>query len=162
MHRPFRKPLVLMTPKSLLRHPRCVSGIEELAEGRFQEIITDNDVAADKVKKVVFCSGKLYYELLEKRTELSADDTAIVRIEQLYPFPEKQFRKELEKFSNAEKIVWSQEEPANMGARAHVLLTVRDVNWLDVSAPESAAPASGSHQAAHQIQNTLIQQTFEI
>ncbi len=162
LHRPFRKPLVIMTPKSLLRHPRCTSSLSELAEGRFMEVLDDPTAEANKVKKLVFCSGKLYYELVERREELAAHDVAIVRLEQLYPFPEKAFRSILEKYQGAEKIVWSQEEPANMGARAHVLLTIRDVKWLEVSAPASASPASGSHQAAHKIQETLIQRTFEI
>lgn len=162
MHRSFRKPLVVMTPKSLLRHPRCVSPLKDLSEGRFREILDDPMADPQEVRKLVFCSGKLYYELLAKREELKATDVALVRIEQLYPFPESQFRKILARYPKAEKTVWSQEEPANMGARAHILLTVRDVDWLEVSAPESASPASGSHQAALAIQRNLINETFEI
>ena len=162
MHRSFRKPLVVMTPKSLLRHPRCVSPLKDLSEGRFREILDDPMADPQQVRKLVFCSGKLYYELLAKREELKASDVALIRIEQLYPFPERQFRKILARYPKANKTVWSQEEPANMGARAHILLTVRDVDWLEVSAPESASPASGSHQAALAIQKNLINETFEI
>lgn len=162
MHRSFRKPLVVMTPKSLLRHPRCVSPLKDLSEGRFREILDDPMADPQEVRKLVFCSGKLYYELLAKREELKANDVALIRIEQLYPFPERQFRNILARYPKAKKTVWSQEEPANMGARAHILLTVRDVDWLEVSAPESASPASGSHQAALAIQKNLINETFEI
>lgn len=162
MHRSFRKPLVVMTPKSLLRHPRCVSPLKDLSEGRFREILDDPMADPQEVRKLVFCSGKLYYELLAKREELKASDVALIRIEQLYPFPERQFREILARYPKAKKTVWSQEEPANMGARAHILLTVRDVDWLEVSAPESASPASGSHQAALAIQKNLINETFEI
>jgi 2-oxoglutarate dehydrogenase E1 component len=162
LHRPFRKPLVVMTPKSLLRHPKCVSSLKDLSQGRFKEILDDSQAEAEKIKKLVFCSGKLYYELIAKREELSAHEVAIVRLEQLYPFPENQFREVLAKYDKAEKVVWAQEEPANMGARAHILLTIRDVNWLEVSAPASASPAPGSHQTAHRIQASLIQRTFEI
>ncbi len=162
LHRPFRKPLVLMTPKSLLRHPKCTSGMEELANGRFLEIIDDYAINAPEVDKLVFCSGKLYYELLEEREKRNDSKTALVRIEQLYPFPEKQFRAVLKRYENAKKIVWAQEEPQNMGARSFILLRLRDVPWLDVSAPASASPASGSHQAAHKIQHDLIAKTFDI
>ena len=162
MHRSFRKPLVVMTPKSLLRYPRCVSPLKDLSVGRFRELLDDPIAEPQAVRKLVFCSGKLYYELLAKREELEATEVALIRIEQLYPFPEKQFRKILARYPKAEKTVWSQEEPANMGARAHILLTARDVEWLEVSAPESAAPASGSHQAALAIQENLINETFEI
>ena len=162
MHRSFRKPLVVMTPKSLLRHPRCVSPLKDLSEGRFREILDDPTADPKEVRKLVFCSGKLYYELLAKRAELKATDVALIRIEQLYPFPDRQFREILALYPKAKKTVWSQEEPANMGARAHILLTVRDVDWLEVSAPESASPASGSHQAALAIQKNLINETFEI
>ena len=162
MHRSFRKPLVVMTPKSLLRHPRCVSPLKDLSEGRFCEILDDPMADPQEVRKLVFCSGKLYYELLAKREELKTNDVALIRIEQLYPFPERQFRNILARYPKANKTVWSQEEPANMGARAHILLTVRDVDWLEVSAPESASPASGSHQAALAIQKSLINETFEI
>jgi len=162
LKRPFRKPLIVMSPKSLLRHPKCVSSLSEFTHGRFKELIDDSIEDKQSIKKLVFCSGKLYYELLEERSKRTANDVAIIRIEQLYPFPEKQFREVLKIYSKSEKIVWAQEEPANMGARAHILLSLRDINWLDVSAPSSAAPASGSHQAAHKIQHDLIAKTFEI
>ena len=87
LHRDFRKPLVVMSPKSLLRSAHCLSTVEELVEGRFQEVIDDASIEASKVKKLVICSGKLYYELLEEREKRNADDVALVRLEQLYPFP---------------------------------------------------------------------------
>jgi len=114
--RNFRRPLVVMTPKSLLRHPKVVSTVEELATGSFQPIIPDHDVQPDQVTKVVLCSGKLYYELLEEREAQGAMNVALVRIEQLYPLDDLAIKTELAKYPNATKHVWAQEEPPNMVA----------------------------------------------
>jgi 2-oxoglutarate dehydrogenase E1 component len=115
--RSFRKPLVIMTPKSLLRHKLAVSKLGEMAEGTtFQTVIPEiDDVAAKKVKRVVLCSGKVYYDLLQERREKGADNVAIVRLEQIYPFPEKALTAALKPYGEAE-IIWCQEEPENMGA----------------------------------------------
>jgi len=161
MHRPFRKPLVVMSPKSLLRHPACVSPLSDFAQGRFEEILDRDNPPANQVDKLVFCSGKLYYELLERREKLADDRTALVRIEQLYPFPEKAFAEVLKRYSKAKKRIWAQEEPANMGARAHILLSVRSVDWIEICPAASASPASGSHQAAHHIQERVISGVFQ-
>jgi 2-oxoglutarate dehydrogenase E1 component len=160
MHWSFRKPLVVMSPKSLLRHPKAVSTVEELTQGSFQPLIADTTVNPADVRKVVFCSGKLYYELEEARAERGCTDTAIVRLEQLYPIPVAQMQAELAKYPADAKLVWAQEEPANMGAWTFLLANC-DLKLQRVSPPASAAPASGSHQAAHHIQHRLIAQTFD-
>ncbi len=158
--RDFRKPLVVMTPKSLLRHPRVTSTIEELANGRFNEVIDDTLNPAD-VKKVVFVSGKFYYDLLEQREIDNDTTTALIRLEQLYPLPEKQLNEVLKKYSSATKFVWAQEEPANMGAWTYILwqFPIR----LELASPKaSAAPAPGSHQMAHTIHHQAIMKVFSI
>ena len=159
MHQKFRKPLVVMSPKSLLRHPMATSPMEALSRGQFQTVIGD-DLHPSNVKKVVLCSGKLYYELLEERTKRQDLTTAIIRLEQLYPFPEEALQTELQKYSADAPLIWSQEEPANMGAWSY-LRTTTDLPLMRVSPNASAAPASGSHQSAHHIQHAIIQQTFD-
>jgi 2-oxoglutarate dehydrogenase E1 component len=159
--RHFRRPLVVMTPKSLLRHPRVVSTIEELATGTFQPIIGDSTVIPTDVTKVVFCSGKLYYELLEEREKTEANHVALVRIEQLYPLDDVAIKEELAKYPNAEKFIWAQEEPANMGAWTYMLWQMHQPLTLVSPAP-SAATASGSHQVAHIRQRETIERVFSI
>jgi len=115
--RPMRRPLIVMSPKSLLRHPLCTSSLEDLAQGTFQPAIAEVDeLAADKVKRVVFCSGKVYFDLLEQRRKNEQDDVAIVRIEQLYPFPKEDVEAAIAQYTNVEDYVWCQEEPQNQGA----------------------------------------------
>ncbi|MCX6223724.1 MAG: hypothetical protein NTV01_03070 [Bacteroidia bacterium] len=114
--RPFRIPLVVFTPKSLLRHPDCVSTMEDLSEGSFQEIIDDPETDPEQVKRIVFCWGKIYYDLLKPKREWDTRDIALVRIEQMFPFPHDRFREVLKKYPNALLHIWCQEEPENMGA----------------------------------------------
>jgi 2-oxoglutarate dehydrogenase E1 component len=159
MHQKFRKPLVIMSPKSLLRHPLATSTMEELAEGSFQPVLGD-DLDPKNIQKVVLCSGKLYYELLEERQKRQDSTTALIRLEQLYPLPEARVMEEMAKYSADVKWVWAQEEPANMGAWSY-LRTNTDWPLQRVSPAASAAPASGSHQAAHHIQHATIQKTFD-
>ena len=117
MKRSLRMPLIVMTPKSLLRHKLSVSALEDITSGSFKTVIPEvDDLDADKVKRVVFCSGKVYYDLYQKRAEKETDDVAIVRIEQLYPFPRQAYAEQIAKYPNAEEIVWCQEEPENQGA----------------------------------------------
>lgn len=160
LKRDFRKPLVVFSPKSLLRHPLCVSPIEDLASGRFQELIDDTTVT--NASKVVLVSGKLYYELMEAREQKGANDVAIVRLEQLYPLPNKAFAALKEKYGNDVKWVWAQEEPENMGAWAHILRHWRHTPWEVVARSASAAPASGSSKRAAARQAELINKVFEI
>ncbi len=117
MLRPFRKPLIVMSPKSLLRHPLAVSTLEELAEGEFQLVIPEIDeMKPESVDRLIFCSGKVYYELLEKRRELKKQNIAIIRIEQLYPFPDVRMKEVLAPFKHVKDVIWCQEEPENQGA----------------------------------------------
>ncbi len=159
MKREFRKPLVVFTPKSLLRHPRCVSTLSELSEGGFKEVIDDATVSATKVERVLLCSGKVYYDLLEKKEADKRDDVAIVRLEQLDPLPRKQLALLQEKYKKA-AWVWVQEEPSNMGAWAHLLRKLRQINFELVSRPSSGAPATGSGQRHRIEQAKLIERAF--
>ena len=150
--RPLRKPLVVMTPKSLLRHKQAISTLEELADGTFQPVIGEVDqLDKSKVNRVVMCSGKVYYDLYNRREELEKQNVAIVRIEQLYPFPEADLVDELSQYPNLESVVWCQEEPMNQGAwycsQHHMRNALRKVKpeiHLDgVGRPHAAAPAVG-------------------
>jgi 2-oxoglutarate dehydrogenase E1 component len=117
MIRRFRRPLIVMSPKSLLRHKEAVSTLDELASGRFQNVIGEIDrIAAKSVRRVIVCSGKVYYELVAYRREHKAHDVAIMRLEQLYPFPHADFKAALARFPHAKEVVWCQEEPQNQGA----------------------------------------------
>tara|TARA_Y100000385_G_scaffold74621_1_gene75399 strand:+ start:1878 stop:4601 length:2724 start_codon:yes stop_codon:yes gene_type:complete len=155
----FRKPLVIMSPKSLLRHPLAVSKMEELGEGEFLPVIPDF-IDESKVKKVVFCSGKIYFELLEERNRINDEETAIIRLEQLYPLPKKEMDRQLSKYNKKVKLIWTQEEPANMGAWTYLRVKT-DYPFKCISPKVSASTAPGSKQAAEQIQKKLIIQTFE-
>ncbi|QTN38090.1 2-oxoglutarate dehydrogenase E1 component [Cryomorphaceae bacterium] len=163
MRRNFRKPLVVMTPKSLLRHPRATSHLEELSEGHFRSVIDDATADPSKVRKVVFCTGKVYYELLAEKEERKADDVALVRIEQLYPLPKDEIKALLIKYQKADKHIWTQEEPANMGAWGFLLQHFpEEVRLQRVSLKASAAPATGSSKRAMERQRAIVQETFEI
>lgn len=158
MKRDFRKPLIVMSPKSLLRGH--TSTIEELANGKFKEVIDDTNVEAKNVKTLAFCSGKLYYELEAEREKRNRNNIAFVRIEQLYPLPHKQLKAIIEKYNKAEKYLWVQEEPENMGAWTHMLRHFRDVKLDVISRHASAAPASGSSKRAAKRQQEIIEKTF--
>ncbi len=140
---PFRVPLVVFTPKSLLRHPECRSSYEDLEEGGFKEVIDDQAAEPEKIFQVIFTSGRLYYDLAKRKEERKAHDTAIVRIEQLYPFPDKQLSEIINKYPNAERHVWAQDEPENMGAWDFLRRNFTDVNLLPITRPASGAPAGG-------------------
>lgn len=159
LKRNFRKPMIVFTPKSLLRHPKCVSTVDELATGTFQYVI-DDTIEAKKVKRVVLCTGKLYYDLIARREELDQDNVAIVRIEQLYPFPQNQLDEVLKQYKDAE-VVWAQEEPENMGALTY-LLRVYDRNLKYIARSESGSPASGSAQVFNKRQDKILTKAFEI
>jgi 2-oxoglutarate dehydrogenase E1 component len=143
MKRDFRKPLIVFTPKSLLRHPRATSSIKDLAKGEFQEVI-DDTINPKKVKKVVFVSGKFYYDLLIEREKLERDDVALVRIEQLFPLHKDKIQVIIDKYKNADEYIWAQEEPRNMGAWSHMLERFDMVNLKLCSRPFYAVPAAGS------------------
>ena len=164
--RPWRKPLVVMTPKSLLRHRRAVSTMDELAEGEFQRVIGEVDERIDpkKVRKVILCSGKVYYDLLDAREKREIDDVALLRVEQLYPYRPEELQAAVGRFPKKAELVWVQEEPWNMGAwfflraRFPDIFGKRDIQC--VSRPESASPATGSG-AAHKLeQSRLMDEAF--
>ncbi|MDO4683059.1 MAG: 2-oxoglutarate dehydrogenase E1 component [Lautropia sp.] len=165
--RPFRKPLVLMTPKSLLRHKEAVSPLKDLATGRFQTVLGDTSVAdPKKVKRVVFCSGRVYYDLLAERRQRKLDDeVALVRIEQLYPFPHKAFETEFNRYPNATQIVWCQDEPQNQGAwffiQHHLQDVLKDGQKLSYAGrPASASPAVGYYDKHFAQQKDLLEAAF--
>ena len=160
LKREFRKPLVVFTPKSLLRHPLCISSLEDLSSGCFRELFDDEIVKPSEVKKVVFCSGKLYYELWQEREKLGRMDVALVRLEQLYPLPLEQIDTVIEKYGQA-KLVWAQEEPQNMGAWTHILNRLRHIPFELVSRRASAATASGSPKQAANRQQKIIEDIFK-
>jgi len=162
MLRSFRKPLIVMTPKSLLRHKFSVSPLSSLATGSFELVIPDDaNIKADKVKRIVFCSGKVYYDLIEGRQIHNVTDVAIVRIEQLYPFPVEQYAEVIASYPNAEGIVWCQEEPQNQGAwyqiRHRLQEPLGEQELFYAGRPGAAAPASGVFKLHLQQQQALVE-----
>jgi 2-oxoglutarate dehydrogenase E1 component len=166
MLRPVRKPLIVMTPKSLLRHKLAVSTLDELADGSFQLVIGEHrKLAAKKVKRVVLCSGKVYYDLLERSEKDKQTDVAIIRVEQLYPFPREEVRAELAKYAAAQEVVWCQEEPRNQGAwyqiRHHLQACVGSERSLSYAGRMSSpAPATGHHKTHVTEQTALVEQAL--
>ncbi|RYH73478.1 2-oxoglutarate dehydrogenase E1 component [Flavobacteriaceae bacterium 144Ye] len=158
----FRKPLIVFTPKSLLRHPLCVSTVDEFANGSFQMLIDDESVKTDAVKTLVFVTGKFYYDLLEEREKLERNDVALVRIEQLFPLPEKEIKAVLEKYSHVEDMVWAQEEPRNMGAYSHILMHLDEAkNFRVASRRAYGAPAAGSSVRSKKRHQEVIDFVFD-
>ncbi|MEZ7886981.1 MAG: 2-oxoglutarate dehydrogenase E1 component [Flavobacteriales bacterium] len=159
---PFRKPLVVFTPKKLLRYPKAVSSLSEMAKGGFQEVLDDTGVKAANVKTVVFCSGKIYYDILEeKESRESGEDIAVIRLEQLYPYPDTQIKKILAKYMKAERVIWMQEEPENMGAWSFILRKWDDKNIELLSRKSSGSPAAGSSMVHANRQEKLMDSLFE-
>ena len=155
----YRLPLVLMTPKSLLRHPMCVSKLEDFTTGGFKEVIDDTFVDTKKVKRVLLCTGKIYYELLERQQSTARKDVAIVRVEQLYPMPEKQLAAIYDKYKGAE-FCWVQEEPKNMGAWLYLLRWDNNMHLKRISRESSASPATGFSKVHAKEQLALIDMAF--
>ena len=144
----------------MLRHPLCVSKLEDLSSGRFKELIDDMYVEPSKVEKVVFCSGKIYYELLKERDKTSRMDVALVRLEQLYPLPEEQIITLLEKYKG-KTLIWVQEDPKNMGAWTHILNRLQHLPFELIASRPSAATASGSSKQAAHRQRLIIEEVFK-
>ena len=157
--RDFRKPLVIMTPKSLLRHKDCTSPLDDLVKGSFHEVIDDSIPNPEHVRRVVLCSGKVYYDLLERRTERKIDNVALIRIEQLYPFPEDNLRQILGRYEKAREWVWAQEESQNMGAWTFIEPRLRGMEYSFnyVGRDASASQATGSLKAHQREQNELVE-----
>jgi len=166
MVRPFRKPLIVMTPKSLLRKREAVSSLKELAKGSFQTVIGEIDALEPKsVTRIIACSGKVYYDVLSSRRERRLDHAAIIRVEQLYPFPHKQFAAEMKRYPNALEVVWCQEEPQNQGAwyqtQHYLEENMRpDQKLFYAGRPSAAAPAGGYYSRHNQRQKALVDQAF--
>jgi len=160
----FRKPLVVMSPKSLLRHPACVSDMSEfLSNKRFVELVDDPnfvDKKSPKVKRLILCTGKIYFELDEYRKEKEIDDVAILRVEQLYPFPQNQLEELLLKYNKAE-LMWVQEEPENMGAWWYIAMMFRGKDIRAVSRKASASPATGFKKIHDRQQQEILERSFE-
>ncbi|WP_158885046.1 2-oxoglutarate dehydrogenase E1 component [Rhodanobacter sp. L36] len=166
MLRPVRKPLIVMTPKSLLRHKLAVSSLDELADGEFQLVIGEHrELPAKKVKRVVYCSGKVYYDLLEEADKRELKDVAIVRVEQLYPFPRAEVTAELDKYASAKEVIWCQEEPMNQGAwfqiRHHLQACIGSKHSLSYAGrARSPAPAAGHLNTHVAEQAALVEQAL--
>jgi 2-oxoglutarate dehydrogenase E1 component len=141
--RDFRVPIIFFTPKKLLRYPACVSSIDEMANGHFQPLIDDAGIKdAKKVKRVLLCSGKIYYDLLEKQQADNRLDVAIVRLEQLYPFPQNELDEVRAKYKGAD-FYWVQEEPRNMGAWSYILRIISGLSLQVIARRPSSSPATG-------------------
>ncbi|AOV15690.1 2-oxoglutarate dehydrogenase E1 component [Acidihalobacter aeolianus] len=165
--RPLRKPLVVMSPKSLLRHKLAISSLDDLAEGHFQEVIGECDELPGRgVETVVFCSGKIYYDLLQRRRDEDRRDIALIRVEQLYPFPETEIKRQLRHYPSAARFVWCQEEPRNQGAWPELSWTLNQTIGMSrplmecVARPPSAAPAVGRFDLHTQQQHALLDAVF--
>jgi 2-oxoglutarate dehydrogenase E1 component len=156
----YRKPLIVFTPKSLLRHPLVVSTVEEFANGTFQEVLDDPAAEVEKVKTLVFCTGKFYYDLIAERENLKRDDVAFVRIEQLFPLPVEQLKAIITKYPNADDYVWAQEEPKNMGAYGFMLMNFTEVKLRLASLKAYSAPAAGSYTRSKKRHAAAIAMVF--
>lgn len=143
LKRDFRKPLICFTPKKLLRYPACVSTLSDFTKGGFKELIDDDNANIKKVTRLAFCSGKIYYDLIERREKEKSDDIAFIRIEQLYPFPQNQFHAVLKKYENAKEFMWIQEETENAGPWRYINHVVRPLNLKYIGRDEAASPATG-------------------
>ncbi len=158
----YRKPLIVFTPKSLLRDPKCVSSVEEFANGSFQTVIGDNIVSPTKAKTLVFVTGKFYYDLDKERENLKRDDVAIVRVEQLFPLPSKEIRAILKKYKAVKDIVWAQEEPRNMGAYSHLLMHFDEAKTFRIASRRFyGAPAAGSSVRSKKRHKEVIDYVFD-
>jgi 2-oxoglutarate dehydrogenase E1 component len=160
LKRDFRKPLICFTPKKLLRYPSCVSKLADFTKGGFKEILDDPNVDAKKVTRIGFCSGKVYYDLIERREKEGTEDIAFVRLEQVYPFPHKQMDAILKKYSKAKDLMWIQEEPENAGAWRHVDHAVRSLNLKYIGREEAASPATGFGKRHNEESEQIMKQIF--
>jgi 2-oxoglutarate dehydrogenase E1 component len=166
MVRMWRKPLIVMTPKSLLRHKEAVSSLDELANGSFRNVIGEAEaIDPKKVRRVIVCSGKVYYELLAYRRQNKRDDVAIIRLEQQYPFPHDDYKAAMAQYPNAREVVWCQEEPQNQGAWYRLNAYLRgDIDAGKVLAyagrPVSASPAVGYAAKHNAEQKQLVEDAF--
>ncbi|MCK5137999.1 MAG: 2-oxoglutarate dehydrogenase E1 component [Bacteroidales bacterium] len=160
MNKKSRVPMIVFTPKSLLRHPQCISTLDDLETGKFELVYDDPDTVVEEVRRVVFCSGKIYYDLLARKQKLGAKDIALVRLEQIFPFPEKQVKKILRKYRNSMLTLWVQEEPENMGAWFYIRNTMKDTEIIPVTRQPSGSPATGLFKLHEISQTEIINKVF--
>jgi 2-oxoglutarate dehydrogenase E1 component len=162
--RPWRKPLVVLTPKSLLRHPMAMSSVHELTEGQFQRVIPDTEMQAENVERVMLCSGRIYYDLVKERQRREDVRTAIVRIEQFYPWKGERLAAAIAGYREPHEVVWVQDEPANMGAASFLEPRLRELFGGErlrfVCREASASPATGSGKAHAIEQRNLLDEAF--
>lgn len=163
----IQKPLIIFTPKSILRHPDAVSYKQDFIEGKFEEILDDNIPNSDSINRVIFTSGKVYYDALKFKMENKINDTAIIRIEQYYPFPDKEIINIIKKYKSAGQIIWLQEEPMNMGARGFLSPKLQDMKsgkqkFLIVAREESPSPAPGSFKVFIKTQKRIVKEAFTV
>ena len=162
LHRPIRVPLVVFTPKSLLRHPACVSTLADFTEGHFREVMADEEANPSEVTRVLLCSGKLYYELAAARAEAKRHDVSIIRMEQLYPFPANQLAEILNAYPKETELFWVQEEPLNMGAAVFIQQQIGNQLARVIGRPASGVTAEGL-TALHKInQAAIIAEAFSL
>ena len=162
LHRPFRKPLIVFTPKSLLRHPQCTSSIKDFTVGGFREVLDDKSANPDVITKVAFCSGKIYYDLLEQKEKDGISNIAIIRLEQLYPLPIEQLKKVMAKYKTAKNWLWVQEEPDNMGAWSYILrkFNPHTPGLTVISRAENSTPATGYSKIHQEQQKAIVDKVF--
>ncbi|MFO7823603.1 MAG: 2-oxoglutarate dehydrogenase E1 component [Cyclobacterium sp.] len=159
----FRKPCIVMSPKSLLRHPKVVSPLEDFTKGGFREVMTDEHVDPKKVKRAVLCSGKIYYELVEMREKEKVEDVAIIRVEQLHPLPKTQILKAINAYGKEVETLWVQEEPENMGYWAFMVRNLfKDLNMDVIARKASASPATGYHKVHVAEQTQILEKALKI
>ncbi|MFA7273753.1 MAG: 2-oxoglutarate dehydrogenase E1 component [Crocinitomicaceae bacterium] len=161
VERDFRKPLVVFSPKMLLRYPSAVSTLDEMATGSFQEVLDDPNANAINIDTLVLCSGKFYYEMSEKAAEMSVDNMAFVRVEQLYPLPKTQLDAIFAKYKDAKNIIWAQEEPNNMGAWRYMAMAMREIPLIGITRPATAAAAEGSKKLHEKRLKALFAEIFQ-
>jgi 2-oxoglutarate dehydrogenase E1 component len=149
-----------MSPKSLLRHPEVISSLSDFTKGHFEEVIDDNFATKSKVRRVIICSGKVFYDLRKEQEKRAIKDVALVRLEQFYPFPERQLAQVLKKYPKAE-TVWLQEEPQNMGGRDFILRTYKGKIDQVIARKASASPATGFMKVHSEEQQVIINSAFE-
>jgi len=160
MKKKSRVPLVVFTPKSLLRHPQCVSSLNDLEKGKFQPVYDDSDHDVDEVRRVVLCSGKIYYDLLARKQKLGARDIALVRLDQIFPFPQNEIQQILLKYRNNMLTLWVQEEPENMGAWYYIRNAMKDTEVIPVTRQPSGSPATGLFKLHELSQKEIIDKVF--
>jgi 2-oxoglutarate dehydrogenase E1 component len=161
MKKKSRVPMVLFTPKSLLRHPKCRSSLAEFQSGGFRPLIDDDETDRKDVRRVVFCSGKIYYDLLKRKEELGVRDIAIIRLEQLHPFPVEEVKMLIRKYSSNMLTLWVQEEPENMGAWYYIQNQMKEYDIIPITRQASGSPATGLHKIHEISQEEIIGKVFK-